>query len=83
MDKITMIASLPPIQSAVNLDGQEGNARVKLDIPQSELPQVIKLMLYRGQAFRITIEPFTVDSVSHSWSKGKKRTDGGVTWIST
>lgn len=57
MDKITMIASLPPIQSAVNLDGQEGNARVKLDIPQSGLPQVIKLMLYRGQAFRITIEP--------------------------
>jgi hypothetical protein len=57
MDKITMIASLPPIQSAVNLDGQEGNARVKLDIPQSELPQVIKLMLYRGQVFRITVEP--------------------------
>lgn len=57
MDKIIMIASLPPIQSAVNLDGQEGNARVKLDIPQSELPQVIKLMLYRGQVFRITVEP--------------------------
>ncbi|MDD4804292.1 MAG: hypothetical protein PHN69_03885 [Candidatus Pacebacteria bacterium] len=57
MDKITLVASLPPIQSAINLDGQEGNARIKLDIPQSELPQVIKLMLYRGQAFKVTIEP--------------------------
>ena len=57
MDKITMIASLPPIQSAVNLDGQEGNARIKIEVPQSELPQVIRLMLYRGQAFRLTIEP--------------------------
>jgi hypothetical protein len=57
MDKITMIASLPPIQSAINVDGQEGSSRIKLDIPGSELPQVVKLMLYRGQVFKITIEP--------------------------
>jgi hypothetical protein len=57
MDKITMIASLPPIQSAINVDGQEGNSRIKLDVPGSELPQVVKLMLYMGQAFKLTIEP--------------------------
>ena len=57
MDKITMVASLPPIQSAINIDGQEGCARIKIDVPQSELPEIVKLTLYKGKIFRLTIEP--------------------------
>ena len=55
-DKIEFIASLPPIQSAINIDGQGNGARIKLDIPASELIYVIALQKYIGESFRVVIE---------------------------
>jgi hypothetical protein len=52
--KIEFIASLPDIQSAISVGGD--GARIKLDIPESELASVIKLVLLKGQAFKVTIE---------------------------
>lgn len=57
MEKIEFTASLPPIQSAINIDGQGNGARIKLDIPASELVRVIELQGYIGMPFKITIEP--------------------------
>jgi len=37
MESFSFTASLPPIQSAISVSGQWDGARVKLDIPQSEL----------------------------------------------
>lgn len=37
-------ATIPPIQSAINI-GQDG-ARIKLDVPESELAEVMKLAAY-------------------------------------
>jgi hypothetical protein len=55
MEKIEFIASIPPIQSAVSVSGEQ-SARIKLDVPSSELPEVLKLMaFYSGKAFRVTI----------------------------
>ncbi|MDD5006571.1 MAG: hypothetical protein PHS33_08760 [Candidatus Omnitrophica bacterium] len=56
MQKIEFIASLPPIQSAINIDGQGNGARIKLDIPASELARVIELQSYIGESFKVTIE---------------------------
>jgi len=56
MEKITFTASLPPIQSAINLDGQGDGARIKLDIPRSDIEAVLRLQGLSGQAFRVTIE---------------------------
>jgi len=56
MDKIEFIASLPPIQSAVNISGNGDGARVKLDIPGTEMAQVLKLLLLTGKSFKVTIE---------------------------
>jgi hypothetical protein len=56
MKKIEFIASLPPIQSAINIDGQGNGARIKLDIPASELNRIIELQGYIGQSFKVTIE---------------------------
>ena len=56
-EKFSFTASLPPIQSAISVSGQGDGARVKLDIPQSELPAILNLQLLSGQAFRVTIEP--------------------------
>lgn len=56
MAKFSFIASLPPIQSAISVSGQGDGARIKLDIPQSELPAIINLQLLAGQTFTVTIE---------------------------
>ena len=56
MEKIEFIASLPDILSAINIAGQDGNSRIKLDIPASEIEAVLKLVSMKGQAFKVTIE---------------------------
>ncbi|GAV21596.1 hypothetical protein [Carboxydothermus pertinax] len=56
MDKISFIASLPPIQSAVSVSGNGDGARVKLDVPGSEMSEVLKLLLLTGKTFRVTVE---------------------------
>ncbi len=56
-EKIAFIASLPPIQSAINLGGAEGDSsRIKLDVPGTETAAVVRLLLLRGQAFKVTVE---------------------------
>lgn len=57
MNKFSFTASLPPIQSAISVSGQGDGARIKLDIPQSELAAIINLQLLSGQIFTVTIEP--------------------------
>lgn len=57
MNKFSFTASLPPIQSAISVSGQGDGARIKLDIPQSEIAAIINLQLLAGQTFKVTIEP--------------------------
>lgn len=59
--EIEFIASLPDIQSAINIGG-DGSTRIKLDIPESELSQAIKLVLMKGQAFKVKIETIKQDN---------------------
>ena len=55
---IHFMASLPPIQSAISLDGLGDGARIKLDVPASDVQAVLLLQaFYAGKAFKITIEP--------------------------
>ena len=56
MEKIVFIASLPDILSAINIAGQDGNSRIKLDIPASDVAAVIRLIELKGQSFKVTIE---------------------------
>lgn len=56
MEKITFIASLPPIQSAINLDGLGDGARIKLDVPRSDVEAILKLQGLAGMSFKVTIE---------------------------
>jgi len=53
--RIEFTASLPPIQSAINLDGAGDGARIRLDIPRSEIEAVLKLQGLAGQVFRVVI----------------------------
>jgi len=56
MEKIEFIASLPDILSAINIAGVDGNCRIKLDIPASDIEAIMKLISMKGQAFKVTIE---------------------------
>ena len=58
MEKIEFIASLPDILSAISIAGVDGNSRIKLDIPASEIKAVMKLIAMKGQAFKVTIEEY-------------------------
>ena len=51
----SFFASLPDIQSAINFSGTGNGARIKLDAPETEIAEVIKLMLLRGETFRVDI----------------------------
>ena len=58
INKIEFIASLPPIMSAISVDGLGNGARIKLDIPASEMLQVVQLQTFVGKLFKITIEKY-------------------------
>jgi len=59
--EIEFIASLPDIQTAISIGG-DGATRVKLDIPESELAQAVKLVMLKGKAFRVKIETINQDA---------------------
>ena len=56
MEKIVFTASLPDILSAINIAGQDGNSRIKLDRPASDVAAVVQLIMMKGQSFKVTIE---------------------------
>ena len=61
MEKIVFTASLPDILSAINIAGQDGNSRIKLDIPASDVAAVVQLIMMKGQSFKVTIEQVESD----------------------
>ncbi len=63
--KIQFMASLACLQSAITI-GNDGATRVRLDIPESEIAEAVKLVLLKGKAFRVTLEPVSEEV------KGKK-----------
>jgi hypothetical protein len=56
-ETVTFLASFPAIQSAIKITGDGGGMRIQLDIPETEMAEAVKLMLYRQTVLRVTIEP--------------------------
>ena len=56
-ESITFSASLPPLQSAISLDGQGDGARIKLDIPRSDVMAAITLQGWAERELEVTIRP--------------------------
>jgi len=55
MGNISFLASLPPIQSAIKLDGQ-GGARIQLEVPEEDIMEVMKLAMLKGIVFKVTVD---------------------------
>ena len=58
---ISFIASIAPLMSSIQIDGVDGNTRIKLDIPASGIEAVMKLIAMKGQIFKVTIEEYKGD----------------------
>jgi hypothetical protein len=67
-------ASLPPILSAVRFSG-DGGMRVQFDIPETDLGEATKLLLWKGTVLRVTVEPEKPEGYGHErkWDKWDTR----------
>lgn len=54
--KIEFQAIIPQIQSAIKIGG-DGASRIQMDVPTSEMPELLKLVAYGpGKVLKVTIE---------------------------
>ena len=56
-DSASFLAAFPAIQSAIKVYGDKQGMRVQLDIPESEMGEALKLLMWRERVLRITVEP--------------------------
>lgn len=54
-DRVQFIASIPPIETAIKIHGEEG-ARLILDVADTELGNFFPITLLRGKVLKITVE---------------------------
>lgn len=57
MESITFHASISPVATAIKVDGQGGGARVQIDIPESDMMEVVKLTALRETSLIVTVRP--------------------------
>lgn len=55
-ESATFLATFPSILSAIRVAG-DGGMRVQFDIPESEMGEALKMLLWREQVLRVTVEP--------------------------
>ena len=55
MKPISFIASLAPISTALKFDGRVEGGRVTLEVPESETPELAKMLMLREKIFQVTI----------------------------
>ena len=61
---VQFVGSLPPIQSAITMDGIGDGARIKIDIPASDVGAVLLLQHYfTGRVFSVTVERMDMDPI--------------------
>ena len=56
-DAASFLAAFPAIQSAIKVYGDKQGMRVQLDIPESEMGEALKLLMWRERVLRVTVEP--------------------------
>jgi len=53
----TFLASFPAIQSAIKIYGDRQGMRLQFDVPESEMGEAVKLLMWRECILKVTIEP--------------------------
>ena len=55
-DTATFRATLTPIMSSIRISG-DGGMRVMFDISESEMPEALKLVMWKQRVLVVTVEP--------------------------
>lgn len=67
-------AAFPGIQSAIKIDGAGNGVRIQLDVPESEMGEAVKLLLWRQEVLRVTIEPMGKSAADYGNNRAAGRT---------
>ena len=54
LDRASMNAFIPPLQSAIRTGGDGG--RVTLEVPETDMGEFVKLLAMRGKRLKLTVE---------------------------
>ena len=74
----TLVVSIPDLQSACSISG-DGSARFKLDVPESEIAEVTKLIAFgRQKALRAVFYEADVQPRGATEGSGRVRRVGAV-----
>jgi hypothetical protein len=68
-DTATFRATLPPIMSAIRMSG-DGGMRVMFDVPESDMPEALKLLMWKQRVLQVTVGPEVQESERDEWSIG-------------
>ena len=60
-DSATFRATFPPILSAIRMAG-DGGMRLMFDVPETDMPEALKLLMWKGRVLRITVGPESRDA---------------------
>lgn len=71
-DDVTFLASFPPIQSAIKIDGN-GGARIQLDVPETEVGNFIRAMMWRGMRLKVTISVLQDETKANGETRENKQ----------
>ena len=55
-ESATFRASFPPVLSAIRMAG-DGGMRIMLDIPESDMPEALNLLMWKGSVLSVTVGP--------------------------
>lgn len=56
-ESATFLAAFPSIQTAIKVHGDGSGMRIQLDIPETELGEAMKMVLWRQRVLRVTVGP--------------------------
>ena len=56
-ESASFLAAFPSIQTAIKVHGSGNGMRIQLDIPESEMGEAAKLLLWRQMVLRVTVGP--------------------------
>ena len=56
-DSASFLAAFPTIQSAIKVYGDKQGMRIQLDIPESEMGEALKLLMWREMVLRVDVRP--------------------------
>lgn len=71
---LTFLASIAPLQSAMTI-ASDGGCRMKLDIPETELGNIKRLMALRGKVLRVTITTVRQQPQGDTWGNDDEDDD--------